>query len=245
MARRLRKPKPPPVPRHIAIVMDGNGRWAKERGWARTRGHEAGVESVRKVCEACRDFGVQQLTLYAFSTENWSRPKREVEFLWRLLRRFLIKERQRLAENNIRFRTIGRTHDLPKYVRDEIKLTEESSRMHDGTTLCLALNSGSKAELVDAIQALAEDVLSGELRPEQISPHSVDSHLYTAGMPPLDLVIRTAGEHRLSNFLLWQAAYAELYFSEVYWPDFRKDHLRRAIEAFGKRERRYGGLGAR
>jgi undecaprenyl diphosphate synthase len=229
----------------VAIIMDGNGRWARARGLPRTRGHEAGVESVRRVVEGCRDLGIRQLTLYAFSTENWGRPKRELDFLWRLLRRFLVQERGKLIENRIRFRTIGRIEDLPKPVREEVRATEEQTRAFPDFTLCLALSYGSKAELTGAVRALSSDVLAGELHPDKITPETIEEYLYTAGMPPLDLLIRTAGERRLSNFLLWQAAYAELYFSEVFWPDFRKEHLKRAVEAFGKRDRRFGGLKSR
>jgi undecaprenyl diphosphate synthase len=200
------------------------------------------VASVRDVVAGCGDLGVRQLTLYAFSTENWTRPRPELRFLWSLLRRFLVREREELKKNGIRFRTIGVIEELPKYVVEEIRKTEDATASLSGTTLCLALNYGSKREITDAVRALARRVRAGDLNPDEITPDLIEAHLYTAGMPPLDLLIRTASEQRLSNFLLWQASYAELYFSPVYWPDFRRDHLRRAVQAYARRERRFGGL---
>jgi undecaprenyl diphosphate synthase len=230
------------VPRHIAIIMDGNGRWAHERGLARTEGHRAGTESVRAVVEACLEVGVAYLTLYAFSTENWSRPRGEVRFLMSELRRFLRRERSRMVEQGVRLKPIGRIGELPAGVQRELARAVEATRDCGKLTVCLALNYGGRTELVDACRAIGREVASGSLAPEAIEEETICSHLYTAGLPDPDLLIRTSGEHRLSNFLLWQVSYSELYVSRVYWPDFRREHLRRAVAAYGQRERRYGGV---
>ena len=231
-----------PVPKHIAIIMDGNGRWAEARGMRRVKGHEAGIDSVRAISEECARLGVGQLTLYAFSEENWRRPRLEIEFLMRMLKRFLVKERDTLMRNNMRFGAVGRLDRLPKDVRRELDKTIKLAEDNTGTLLSLALSYGGRAELVDAMKNLAEKVQAGELQPDQINEAMISANLYQPDMPDPDLVIRTAGEMRLSNFLLWQISYAELYVTETLWPDFREEHLQAAIEDFTTRERRFGGL---
>ncbi|MCA8911476.1 MAG: isoprenyl transferase [Planctomycetes bacterium] len=231
-----------PVPKHIAIIMDGNGRWAEARGMRRVKGHEAGIDSVRAISEECARLGVGQLTLYAFSEENWRRPRLEIEFLMRMLKRFLIKERDTLMRNNMRFGAVGRLDRLPKDVRRELDKTIELASGNTGTLLCLALSYGGRAELADAMKKLAEKVAAGELKPEDIDEQAIAANLYQPNMPDPDLVIRTAGEMRLSNFLLWQVSYAELYVTDTLWPDFREEHLHAALEDFARRERRFGGL---
>ena len=231
-----------PVPKHIAIIMDGNGRWAEARGMRRVKGHEAGIDSVRAISEECARLGVGQLTLYAFSEENWRRPRLEIEFLMRMLKRFLIKERDTLMRNNMRFGAVGRLDRLPNDVRRELDKTIELASGNTGTLLCLALSYGGRAELADAMKKLAEKVAAGELKPEDIDEQAIAANLYQPNMPDPDLVIRTAGEMRLSNFLLWQVSYAELYVTDTLWPDFREEHLHAALEDFARRERRFGGL---
>jgi undecaprenyl diphosphate synthase len=233
---------PDHIPRHIAIIMDGNGRWAEARDMRRVKGHEAGIDSVRAISEECARLGVEQLTLYAFSEENWKRPRLEIEFLMRMLKRFLVKERDTLMRNNMRFGAIGRLERLPKDVRRELDKTTELASRNTGTRLCLALSYGGRAELVDAARKLAELVQAGELKPEEIDENMLAGALYQPGMPEPDLVIRTGGEMRLSNFLLWQVSYAEFYVTDTLWPDFREEHLHAAIEDFRHRERRFGGL---
>jgi undecaprenyl diphosphate synthase len=229
-------------PRHIAIIMDGNGRWAEARGMRRVRGHEHGIKSVRAISEHCARLGVEQLTLYAFSEENWRRPELEIEFLMRMLKRYLVNERDSLMKNNLRFSAIGRLERLPKDVRREVERTTRLSAGNTGTHVCLALSYGGRAELADAMQALAKRVAAGELKPEDIDEQAISASLYQPDMPDPDLVIRTAGEMRLSNFLLWQVSYAELYVTETLWPDFREEHLMAAIEEYNRRERRFGGV---
>ncbi|MCC6465718.1 MAG: isoprenyl transferase [Planctomycetes bacterium] len=231
-----------PTPRHIAIIMDGNGRWAEARGLRRVKGHEAGSETVRVIAEECSRLGVEQLTLYAFSEENWRRPRLEIEFLMRLLKRFIVNERDTLMRNNLRFSAIGRLHRLPEGVRRELTRTMELTSRNTGTNLCLALSYGGRAELVDAMRELAAKVQAGKLKPEQIDEAMVSAHLYQPEMPEPDLVIRTAGEMRLSNFLLWQVSYAELFVSDALWPEFRAEHLHEALASYARRERRFGGL---
>ena len=230
------------TPRHIAIIMDGNGRWAEARGMRRVKGHENGIDSVRAISEECARLGVGQLTLYAFSEENWKRPRLEIEFLMRMLKRFLVKERDTLMRNDMRFSAIGRLDRLPKDVRKELEKTRELTANNKGTMLCLALSYGGRAELADAMTRLAEKVRAGELEPEAITEQAITASLYQPDMPEPDLVIRTAGEMRLSNFLLWQVSYAEFYVTETLWPDFREEHLHAAIADFNRRERRFGGL---
>jgi undecaprenyl diphosphate synthase len=230
------------LPKHIAIIMDGNGRWAKRQGKARTYGHRAGADTAREIIEHCARLHIQQLTLYSFSVENWCRPADEVNELMQLYAQYLVSERELMQQNNIRFRQIGRRDGLPKEVLREIDQTTALLDRNTGMTLCLAVNYGARIEITDAVRAIARKVQSGQLRPEDISPDTISAHLYTAGMPDPDLLIRTAGEMRVSNFLLWQISYAELYVTNVCWPEFRAADLDAAIDAFGKRQRRYGGL---
>ena len=219
--------------RHVAIIMDGNGRWAKQRHLPRAEGHRRGVEAVRRVARAARTIGLEALTLYAFSTENWRRSEDEISALMGLMKRFILSDLDEFAANNVRLRIIG---DYKAFPADIAKLIEDAlarTAGNDGTTLAVALNYGAQDEIA---RAAANAAAKGAVTAEAIA-----AELYTAGMPPLDLLIRTSGEQRLSNFLLWQAAYAELWFTDVLWPDFKPEHLREALDAFGTRERRYGG----
>ena len=230
------------LPAHIAIIMDGNGRWAKRRNLPRVAGHRAGIESVRATVETCAELGVQALTLYAFSIENWKRPRPEVDTLWRLLRVFLRRELPDLMRNNIRLGAMGRLDALSPAVRRDLDATIGATAGNAGMRLTLAINYSGRAELVDAIKTLVEDARNGETA--KIDEALVASRLYTAGLPDPDLLIRTSGEMRISNFLLWQIAYAELYVTETLWPDFRREDLLRAVLDYQKRDRRFGGLGA-
>jgi len=230
------------LPRHVAIIMDGNGRWAKARNLPRTRGHAEGVESVRTITRACARRHLKQLTLYAFSEENWKRPQREVRLLMRLLRRFLVKERDEIMENDIRLTAIGRLQRLPADVRRELEKTQELSRHNRGMVLNLALSYGGRQELVDAVQAIAARVRAGELAPEDVTEEVITAHLYQPSMPPPDLLIRTAGEMRFSNFLLWQVSYTELFVTPACWPDFREEGLEEAFADYAGRVRKFGGL---
>ena len=233
------------IPVSIGIIMDGNGRWARRLGWERIKGHTAGIDSVRETARECARLGVKELTLYAFSVENWKRPRPEVEYLMKLLRRFAVDERDEIMQNAIRFRTIGRIDELPQETLSELRATEELSAANEGLVLRLALSYGGRAELADAARALARDVAAGRLRPDDVDESSICDRLYDPSMRDVDLVIRTAGEMRLSNFLLWQISYAEIYVTDVLWPEFRKDHLHAAIRAYAGRERRFGGLVAK
>jgi undecaprenyl diphosphate synthase len=233
---------PATIPRHIGIIMDGNGRWAETRGMLRIRGHEAGVDSVRAITEECARLKVEQLTLYAFSSENWKRPRLEIEFLMNLLKRFLVAERETLMNHDVRLSAIGRLSDLPDYVLREYELSRRVSQNNQGTNLCLALNYGGRQEIVDAVRKLALDVKEGRLQPDQIDEQAINANLYQPLMPEPDLIIRTGGDMRISNFLLWEISYAELYVTDTLWPDFRAEHLHAAIADFRRRERRYGGL---
>ena len=231
-----------PVPRHVAIIMDGNGRWAKARMLPRVAGHKAGVEAVRRVTRAARALGVEALTLYAFSSENWRRPEDEVGALMGLLRLFIRSDLAELVEENVRLRVIG---DYRRFAPDLVALVDDAvakTAGNSGPILVIALNYGSHAELVAATQRLAARAAAGEIDPAAITAGSIEAELDTADLPPLDLVIRSSGEQRLSNFLLWQAAYAELLFIDTLWPDFTGDTLADALAAFGQRQRRYGGL---
>jgi len=232
---------PQRLPAHIAIIMDGNGRWAKARSLPRVAGHRAGIDSVRATVETCAEIGIHALTLYAFSVENWKRPRPEVDTLWRLLRIYLRRELPDLMRNNIRFGCIGRLDELSVSVRRDLDATVAATAGNSGMRLTLAINYSGRAELVDAIKSLVEDARKQDL---PIDEELVASRLYTAGLPDPDLLIRTSGEMRISNFLLWQIAYTELYLTETLWPDFRRDHLLRAVLEFQKRDRRFGGLGA-
>lgn len=231
-----------PPPTHIAIIMDGNGRWARERGLPRRDGHAAGAESVREVVEAAKQIGVKHLTLYAFSTENWNRPKTEIAALMALLERFLKTKTPDLMAQNVRLHTIGRTHMLPKKTRAQLKKSIEATKDNTDLDLILALSYGSREEISDTFQTLAQQVKDGELQPEEISPELISRSLDTQNFPDPDLLIRTSGEIRLSNFLLWQLSYAEFYLTQKHWPDFRKEELHAAVEAYKNRHRRFGGL---
>ncbi|MGQ0613809.1 MAG: polyprenyl diphosphate synthase [Planctomycetaceae bacterium] len=230
------------LPRHVAIIMDGNGRWAAARGLPRARGHAEGVESVRAVTRACARRKLSQLTLYAFSAENWKRPRREVNLLMRLLRRFLVRERGEIMDNGIRLTAIGRLDQLPDEVRRDLEKSREMSRDNTGMVLNLALSYGGRQEITDAMRSIAARVRAGELDPEAITEELVAAHLYQRDMPPLDLLIRTAGEYRVSNFLLWQLSYAEMHVTPLCWPEFRDEELDRAFASYAQRERKFGGL---
>ena len=226
------------LPRHIAVIMDGNGRWAAQRHLPRVEGHRAGIESVREVVESSARLGIEVLTLYAFSVENWKRPVTEVSTLMMLLKRYLRLELNTLLRNNIRFRVIGRVSDLAKDVRSELAAAEEKTASNPGMLFNIALNYGGRAEIVEAARRLLEAGVS----PAELDEERFAGCLYTAGQPDPDLLIRTSGEMRVSNFLLWQIAYAEIWVTETLWPDFRKQHLLEAILAYQKRHRRYGGI---
>ena len=230
------------LPRHVAIIMDGNGRWAKLRHKQRVEGHRAGIASVRDVVETAARLGLQVLTLYAFSVENWKRPKTEVSTLMGLLKRYLRLELDTLLKNNIRFQVLGRAEDLPKDVREELEGARQRTSSSTGLLFNIALNYGGRAEITDAVRRLLADVSANGRRPEDVDEATLSSYLYTAGQPDPDLLIRTSGEMRISNFLLWQIAYAEIWVTDVLWPDFRRRHLLQAIADYQKRERRYGGI---
>ncbi len=232
------------LPRHVAIIMDGNGRWAESRRRARIWGHRAGVASVRAVAIECARLGIGRLTLYAFSQENWKRPRREVEILWKLLRSFLVKERTEILDNDIRFEAVGRLDGLPPFVRRELDETCRISADGPGMVLCLALNYGGRAEIVDAARALAEEARSGALDPATIDEAAFAARLYAPGAPDPDLLVRTAGESRVSNFLLWQISYSEFHVSPVCWPEFREPHLHDALRDYARRHRKFGALPA-
>lgn len=231
-----------PFPEHLAIVMDGNGRWARRRGLPRVKGHSAGVDSVRTITTSCARMGVESLTLYAFSVENWRRPSAEVQTLMRLLRVFLWRERRTLMENGVRLRCIGRLDDLPPRALRTLRETEELTANNDGMLLRLALSYGSRSEVADALAAAARDVQAGRLDPASVDEETLRRYLYDPDTPDPDLLIRTGGELRLSNFLLWQASYAELYITDQCWPDFREEQLLEALRDYAGRRRRYGGL---
>ena len=233
---------PPVVPRRVAVIMDGNGRWARERGRPRVEGHRVGAESVRVVTRACARWGVDVLTLYAFSLENFRRPKKEVDFLMRLLGRFLVKERREIMDNKIRFKVIGRREMLPARVRGLIARLEEMSAGNHGMKLVLALAYGGRAEIADAAREIAALAARGEIDPAAVDESLLEEHLYDGEVKEVDLLIRTAGEMRVSNFLLWQISYAEFHVSPACWPEFREEELRKAFLDFGGRERKFGGL---
>lgn len=239
---RARGLNPERIPQHIAIIMDGNGRWAKNQGLPRIEGHRRGVASVRAVVEEASRLNLRQLTLYCFSTENWKRPELEQNLLMRLLHKYVIEERELIMEQGLQFKTIGRRDRLGKQVLKEIDITREQSAANDGMCLCLALDYGSRTEIVEAVQAIARKSAAGVISPDTISEETINEHLYTAGAVDPDLVIRTAGEMRISNFLLWQISYSELWVTDKFWPDFREGDLHDAIRSFGSRERRFGSL---
>ncbi len=230
------------LPRHVAIIMDGNGRWAKQRNQPRIAGHRAGAKSVRDIVTECNRLGIRCLTLYSFSTENWKRPDDEVRGLMDLCVEYLAKERRELIDNNIRFLQIGRREGLPAPVLDELDRSTAVTSACTGLTLCLALNYSSRTEITDAMRAIANDVQAGRLEPDAIQEATISERLYTAGLPDPDLLIRTAGELRVSNYLLWQISYAEIHVTDVYWPDFRIEDLHRALRDYASRDRRFGGI---
>lgn len=228
------------LPKHIAIIMDGNGRWAKEKGGERLFGHRNGVESVRQVVEAAGDLGVEYLTLYAFSTENWNRPRTEIDGLMTLLTTSIAKETRKLNQNNVRLLVIGNLSDLPKSVQKNLTKSVDALSENKGLTLVLALSYSGRWEITDAVQQMLKDAAAGKIDPDRLDSTMVESYLNTSFMPDPELLIRTSGERRISNFLLWQLAYTELYFTPVLWPDYRKEHFYEAIIDYQRRERRFG-----
>jgi len=235
-------PIEPRLPRHVAIIMDGNGRWAQCQGLPRIEGHRRGVTSVRRITEHCVRLGIEQLTLYCLSSENWRRPEAELQFLMHLLEHYMIEERELLMRQRVRLSVIGRRDGIPADTLRAIDRTVEMCAANDGMRLCLAVNYGARAEIVDAAVSLARDAAAGRIDPSSIDEDTFAARLTTAGMPDPDLLIRTAGEMRISNFLLWQISYAELWVTPVAWPDFEEHHLDEALAAFAGRDRRFGGL---
>jgi undecaprenyl diphosphate synthase len=230
------------LPRHIAVIMDGNGRWAQQKGLPRIEGHREGAQSVRRITEESARLGIEYLTLYCLSSENWKRPPDEIDFLMALLQKYMKEQRDKIMEHNVRVNVIGRREGLPEEALKEIDQTVALSRPNTGLKVCLAINYGGRAELVDSMRSIAREVSAGRLNPSDIGEATVEEHLYTAGMPDPDLLIRTAGEMRISNFLLWQISYAEIWVSDCCWPDFNEDHLHKAIRDFAARDRRFGAL---
>lgn len=230
------------MPRHIAVIMDGNGRWAVQQGLPRVAGHERGAKTVQEITEEAARLGLQQLTLYCLSSENWKRPQNELDFLMVLLHQYLISERDRLMDNNIRLKIIGRRDPIPESVLAEMDRSVAMTADNTGLTLCLAINYGARMEIVDAVRAIAGEVADGSLDVNRIDEACISDHLYTRGMPDPDLLIRTAGEMRLSNYLLWQISYAELWVTSKLWPEFGIDTFHEAIRDFSRRDRRFGGL---
>ncbi|HDQ00413.1 MAG TPA: isoprenyl transferase [bacterium] len=228
------------LPQHVAIIMDGNGRWAKARGLSRLKGHEEGINSVRAIVEACGELGIKVLTLYTFSKENWKRPKNEITGLWRLLIQTVTREVPELNKNNVRLKVIGILEDLPMSAREGVKYAVNELANNTGLIVNLALSYSSRLEILHAVRQIAQLVARGEIQPHDIDEQMIHQHLYTADLPDPDLLIRTSGENRISNFLLWQIAYSELYVTEILWPDFRKKEFYQAIGAYQHRERRYG-----
>jgi undecaprenyl diphosphate synthase len=232
-------------PRHIAVIMDGNGRWAQRQGLPRIEGHRRGVASVRRTTEEAARLKIGQLSMYCLSSENWKRPQHELDFLMALLEQYMVEERTTILRENIRLSVIGRRQGIPDSVQREMDKTIALSRPNTGMRLCLAINYGGRAELVDAVRGIAASLESREIDPAAIDEQTISQHLYTAGMPDPDLLIRTAGEMRISNFLLWQVSYAEIWVTDDCWPEFTEAHLHQAIRDFAARERRFGGLKAR
>ena len=229
--------------KHVAIIMDGNGRWAQQHGHERTFGHEQGVEAVRSVTEGATEMGIPYLTLYTFSTENWNRPKEEVDMLMRLLTRVIAKEVDTFMKNGVRLLTTGRLDTLPEDCQRSMREAEELTANNKNTTLILALSYSGRSELVDTAKQIAHKAANGQLNPDDIDESTIQQHLYHPEIPDVDLLIRTGGDLRISNFLLWEIAYAELFFSPIMWPDFRKEHLREILDQFSHRERRFGKTG--
>lgn len=231
-----------PMPKHVAVIMDGNGRWAKKRGLPRIAGHHAGMNTVRQTIRAADELGIEVLTLYSFSTENWKRPREEVEFLMKLPAEFLKTDLQELIDRNVRVQMLGALEALPEYTYHAISRFQEETKENTGMILNFALNYGARAEIITAIKQMTTDIKAGELDEDAIDESVVNRYLYTSGLPDPDLMIRTSGEIRISNFMLWQLAYSELYFTDVAWPDFDREHFFRAIEDFQRRSRRYGAV---
>lgn len=230
------------IPEHVAIIMDGNGRWAKERGLARAQGHREGIKRVKELLKSACELGIKFLTIFAFSTENWKRPRLEVNMLMRSLDNFLSRNIKTLVKDNIRLLVIGSKKSVPDYLWKKLVKAQEQTRESGGLTVILAFNYGGRTEIVDALRLAAKEILAGRILPEDINEENFGKFLYTAGLPDPDLLIRTSGELRMSNFLLWQLSYAELYFSSVYWPDFKRQNLEEAIISYQKRVRRFGAL---
>lgn len=230
------------LPRHVAIIMDGNGRWARRRGMPRALGHRAGVESLRDVVRVSAEIGLQVLTVYAFSTENWKRPREEIDVLMNLLVEYLHKEIDELLRNNVRINAIGKIGELPAHAREAITVAQKKTENCTGLNFNIALNYGGRTELVDAVREISAKVAGKEISPDDIDQDVISSHLYTAGQPDPDLLIRPSGDYRVSNFLLWQLAYTEFWLTDIMWPDFRRIHLVRALVDFQRRHRRFGGL---
>tara|TARA_B100000886_G_C20364876_1_gene466872 strand:+ start:286 stop:1005 length:720 start_codon:yes stop_codon:yes gene_type:complete len=228
------------LPKHVAIIMDGNGRWANLQGKSRVKGHQQGARTVRDIVEEAKSQGIKYLTLYAFSKDNWNRPKEEVNILMKLLVTSLKKEYNRLINNNIRLQSIGEVNDLPTPVKDELEYVIVKTKNNTGMVLTLAINYGGKEELTEAMKTIAFKVKNSIISPEKVDQSTINEHLYTRNLPAVDLLIRTSGEERISNFLLWHIAYAELYFTDTLWPDFKKEDLHKAIVDYAKRERRFG-----
>jgi len=229
------------LPQHLAIIMDGNGRWAKKRGLSRSAGHKEGVKSVRRVITSCLDFNIPILTIYAFSTENWKRPKHEIMYLLKLFERFLSKEKANLIKNNIKINFIGRLNNLPNSLTEKMKELHESTKKNNKLILNIAINYGGRAEIVDALKSIALKIEEKKLKIEEINENTIRDNLYTQNLPDPDLLIRTAGEMRISNFMIWQIAYTELWVTPVCWPDFDENNLIEAIRNYQKRVRKYGG----
>ena len=230
------------IPRHIAVIMDGNGRWAVRQGKQRFEGHRRGAVVAREITEACSELGIGQLTLYCLSSENWKRPQEELDFLMQLLSHYMVEERPTMMENNLRLKIIGRRERIPDFALAEMDITVEMTAQNTGMTLCLAINYGSRAEIVDAVRQIAREVEQGSLSPNAIDENLIANRLYTAGCPDPDLLIRTSGELRLSNYLLWQLSYTEIWVTQTFWPDFNRDLLLEAIDSYSKRQRRFGDV---
>jgi undecaprenyl diphosphate synthase len=230
------------LPTHVAIIMDGNGRWAKQRGLPRVEGHRQGAESVKAVVKAAGELGIKFITLYAFSVENWNRPKDEVDTLMKYLLRFLKRELAEMSKNNIRLQAIGQIWRLPENIQDQLQKTTQATAKNNGITLTLALSYGGRTEIVDAVRQIAQEVKAGKLEAGEINEQVIAHHLYTHGTPDPDLLIRTSGEMRVSNFLLWQISYAEFVITKTLWPDFGKREFYAALEEYSQRQRRYGGV---
>jgi undecaprenyl diphosphate synthase len=230
------------APKHIAVIMDGNGRWARQRGWPRSRGHLEGANSAKECVEACLDLGVEYLTLFTFSTENWRRPKEEVDTLMGLLQRFLKDYTADLRKRSVKLQAIGRLNEMPPGVQTQIRESIEATAAGQSLTTILAVNYSGRAEIVDAVKRIVEEVVAGRLAKDQIDAEAFEQKLYTHNWPDPDLFIRTSGEMRISNFLLWQLSYTEIYVTQKLWPDFRKEDLLEAVKEFGRRNRRYGGV---